>query len=118
MSKALVDKIRKSRESNVTIDGHTYTVRRPTDGELADMPNGLAFTLAKRFVIGWDFKELDIVPGGGPEPVPFDSAVWAEWISDRSDLWEPIARPMIDAYKAHEATLARDKDGVPAAQKN
>ena len=105
MSKALIEKIRKAREQNVTAGGHTFTVRRPTDGELAYLPDNQTYTLLCRFVVGWDFHELDIIPGGGPEPVPFDAAVWAEWIGDRSDLWLELGAPLLTSYKAHEESL-------------
>jgi len=111
MSKALVEKMRKARDQNVTVDGHTYIVRRPRDGDLREMPDSSTFEFVKRFVVGWDFKELDLIPGGGPEPVEFEPFLWTEWAADHAEVWEELAAPMLDAYTKH-------KEAVRATEKN
>jgi hypothetical protein len=102
MSKLLVEKIRKAREQNITINGHTYTIRRPTDGELANMPDSRTLDFVQRFVVGWDFKEVDLIPGGGPETVPFDLLLWAEYVNDHSEIWEALVSPMLESYRKHK----------------
>lgn len=108
MSK-LAEKMRRAREFDVQIEGHKFTVRRPTDAELLDLSGSKAFDFACRFVVGWDVKELDMIPGGGPDVVPFDVADWVEWLGDRSDLWEPLSKAIVDSYKAHEAATKENE---------
>lgn len=101
MSAALIAKLRKAREFTVEVGGHKFTARRPTDVDAIELAGIAPVEFVRRFVIGWDFAELDVIPGGGPDPVTFDPELWAEWISDRPDLWEPLAIPIMDAYKRH-----------------
>lgn len=101
---SLIDKIRKARESSVTVEGHTYTIRRPTDMEMAEhmASGGLAVKdLMSRFVTGWDVTELDLIPGGNPTPAKFSAELFDEWIADRPDDWMPLATAIKDAYLAH-----------------
>lgn len=100
MSKALLEKLRRSREIQVQADGHTFTVRRPTEKDLSEL-DGKTVTMAQKFVVGWDLKEVDVIPGGGPEAVPFDADLWADWVADRSDLWLPLATAMYESYSKH-----------------
>ena len=82
---SLLDKIRKAREIEAEAAGRKFTIRRPTDEEAASISangDGL-LSVVKRFVIGWELSELDLIPGGGPEKVPFDSALFAEWVADQ-----------------------------------
>lgn len=101
MSKALIEKLKKAREFGVEVAGNTFIVRRPTDADVINLPAASALDFVHRFVVGWTLTEMQIVPGGGPEPVPFDSDLWAAWVDDRPDVWEPIAKALLDAYKAH-----------------
>lgn len=99
----LAEKIRKSRESTVDIDGKAWAIRRPTDEEAAQISangDGL-LAIVKRFVIGWPLTELDLVPGGTGASVPFDSEVFAEWVADQPDLWTPLGTAILDAYTRH-----------------
>lgn len=100
---SLIDKIRKARETGVEADGRKFTIRRPTDEEasyIRENNDGL-LAIVKRFVIGWDLAELDIIPGGGPEKVPFDSALFAEWVADHPEVWAPLGTQILAAYTAH-----------------
>lgn len=101
MSKLLIEKLRRARESMVEAGGHKYTVRRPSDAEAAMLANSSRLEMLRQFVVGWDLVELDVIPGGGPEPVPFDRDLWGEWINDQPDLWEPIGAAIESAYLAH-----------------
>lgn len=111
MSKALIEKLRKSREFVVEAGGYKFTARRPTDVDAIELSGIGPADFVRRFVIGWNLCELDVVPGGGPEPVEFDADLWSEWVADRPDLWEPIAVPIMDAYRRHV-------EGREAAAKN
>jgi hypothetical protein len=111
MSKALLEKLRRSREFGVAINGNTFTVRRPTDADVVGMPQGNIIDYVHRFVVGWDLTELQVVAGGGPEPVPFDPILWAEWVDDQPDVWREIGAQIMEAYQKH-------RDEQEAAAKN
>lgn len=100
---SLIDKIRKARETTIQINGKTWTIRRPTDEEATQFGSSGLLDLVKRFVIGWELVELDLIPGGGPEKVKFDPELWAEWVADQPEVWEPLGTAILEAYKAHAA---------------
>lgn len=105
MSANLIEKLKKSRETQVTVDGFTFTVRRPTDMEFVDMRN---MTLKQgdfleRFVIDWQrVGEIDIIPGGTTVAVPFSTDLFMEWIADRPKLWAPLIEAIISSYNTHQ----------------
>lgn len=102
----MIEKIRKARETQVTVSGHVYTVRRPTDMDMAEMAGNGGVTireLLRRFVVGWDLKEIDLIPAGGPEPASFDADLFVEWMLDRPDDWEELAGAIREGYAGHAA---------------
>lgn len=101
MSKALIEKLKRARERKVEVAGNSFTIRRPTDAEVVAMDGRRALDYVQAFVVDWDLAELAVVPGGGPEKVPFDRDLWAEWVSDRPQIWEPLANALLEDYKAH-----------------
>lgn len=98
---ALADKIRKARETSVEANGRRFTVRRPTDEEVIGLGGASMLDVARRFTIGWDLTELDLVPGGSAVPVPFDADDFAEWIADQPAYWVPLGEAVISAYRTH-----------------
>lgn len=100
---SLIDKIRKARESVVEVNGRKFTIRRPSEAEQAVIfsSNASALELVRRFVVGWELQEIDIIPGGNPVPVAFDAEVWAEYVNDVPELWEPISSAIIQAVVDH-----------------
>lgn len=91
----------RARERRVEIGGHAYTVRRPRAAEMAnDMTH---FELARRFVCDWDLKQSDLIPGGGPDPEPFESALWADWLEDEPDLWQPLSAAILELWREYVA---------------
>lgn len=100
-AKSLIEKIRRSRESGVEVEGRVFKFTRPTAADAPAMSDMNNVQIAQRFVTGWDLTELELIPGGGPEPVPFDSALFAVWIEDRPEYWAGLARAIIDAFVAH-----------------
>jgi hypothetical protein len=103
----LIERIRRARETTVEASGFKFTVRRPTDLEMHEMQGGIPMgEVLKRFVTGWDgVTELDLAPGGTGTPVVFDTALFAEWIADRPDLWAPLTQGVLAAWNAHQAAL-------------
>lgn len=106
MSKALIDRLRRARQTRVPSQGRSFTVRRPTDLEMTDLVDGLdQHDLLTRFVVDWhDITEMDLVPGGGPDPVPFSAELWAEWIADHPEHWADLCGAVIAAYREHKAS--------------
>lgn len=100
---SLIDKIRKARESTIEVGGHQFTVCRPTDEEALTLgrQNVTLVDVVKRFTRGWNLAEIDVIPGGGPEKVPFDADLFAEWVADRTEVWEPLGNAIMDLYKTH-----------------
>jgi hypothetical protein len=104
---SLIDKIRRSREQMVPVGGFTFLVRRPTDIEMLALAGGGGVSRLLPFVVGWDgVKEIDIIPGGDPHPLPFDAEVCAEWLADRPDLLTPLVEAIMQSYRAHAEALA------------
>jgi hypothetical protein len=122
MSKTLIEKIRKAREVTIYQDGFGFTIRRPTDMEFMTLRRGAVDLedILRRFVVNWlDVKEIDLIPGGSPTPVPFDSELFVEWVVDRPSLWLPLRRAIEAAYESHakaiEDTLGEPETGPSPA---
>lgn len=103
---ALLAKLKQARESQVKAGLYTFTIRRPTDYEAAILENTPPLDVLKRFVIDWDVKELDIIPGGSPEPAAFDAETFGAWVEDHLDLWPELVGAISNAYQAHIAAKA------------
>ncbi len=99
---ALLDKIRRAREFRVEAAGYTFTVRRPTDVEWMEIAGQSTARAVLPFVIDWEgVKELDLIPGGDPHPVPFDNAACQEWVADRLDILPILLDAFVKSYEAH-----------------
>jgi hypothetical protein len=116
MALSIIERIRRSRRSMVEAGGFEFTISRPTDMDMLEIGSKMTQALMlERFVVDWSgVREVDLVPGGGPEVVPFSTPLLCEWIADRPDLWNPISDAIISGYRAHEADLeARAKNSTP-----
>jgi hypothetical protein len=102
MANPLIEKIRKARKSWVELSGFKFEIRRPTDYEASQMKDSTLQDVVSKYVTGWDnVKEIDIFSSGNPVPAEFDSELWAEWVSDRPDFWEPLATAILESYQQH-----------------
>lgn len=112
----LIEKLKKSRESQVEAGLFNFTVRRPTDMEVANMGGEIIREgdIMRRFVVGWDVKELDIIPGGTGVAIPFETELFIEWVADKPNLWEPLTKAITTAYETHRASVD-DALGKPHA---
>lgn len=112
MAHPLVEKLRKARETVVEVGDFEFTIRRPTDLEAQRLRLAVSSGDLIPYVVGWNkVRELDVISGGDPHPLPFDAAVCAEWLADRIDLLDPLVSKIVEAYKAHA-------DALGAAEKN
>lgn len=98
---SLLDKIRKARETGVEAGGRKFTIRRPTDEEAMQFGKSGLLDIVKKFVIGWELTELDLIPGGDGVAVKFDPELFSEWVADQPEVWEPLGTAILNAYKAH-----------------
>lgn len=109
---ALIDKLRRAREFKVEAGGYSFTLRRPTDVEWIEISGQSTARAILPFVIGWEgVKELDLIPGGDPHPLPFDAAACQEWLADRLDILPVLLEAFVKSYEAHLAARG-------AAEKN
>ena len=114
MSATLIDKIRKAREERVSMprpggEGEwVFDVRRPTDAEFLQISDddGRPYPVACRFTLGWNLREIDIIPGGDASAVEFSSALLAEWAADQPAVCVAISKAVAESYLRHRK--ARD----------
>ena len=113
----LIEKLKKNRETEVEAGGFKFTVRRPTDMQIADMRDQdiKQGDILERFVVGWSgVRELDIIPSGSAMEIPFDTGVFMEWVADHPELWVDLCQAAITSYETHQARLT-EKVGEPDA---
>lgn len=115
MSQALVEKIRRAREQRVTVEvqgagERDFTVRRPTDAEALGLRGDRVevFALVCQYTVGWNLTELDVIPGGDAQSVPFSAELFREWAADHPEVWRPIFDAVLDAYSQHRERLGAD----------
>ncbi len=106
MKKLELARFQKSRESQVDAGAFGFTIRRPSALDMARVGaegGGITIEYACKYVVGWQgVNESDLIPGGDPEPLEFDNALFSTWVSDRPELWQPIVKGLINAFRAHE----------------
>lgn len=114
-AETLIDKMRRAREQGVDAAGHRFTVRIPNDGELEDLGEHMAGKrltfrrVALAFTVDWNLKELDLIPGGGPEPVPFAAPLFEEWLNSHEAGVEPLFKAITDGIAARREQKAADE---------
>lgn len=104
---SILQKIKKARQFSVSVGGLNLTVRRPTSLEMAELEGkdvGIAFFLRK-FVVDWDAKEIDLIPGGTPEKVAFDPDVFLAWAEDKPEVWPAVIEASMKAFRDHRAAI-------------
>jgi hypothetical protein len=124
---SLLDKLRKSRESTVTVVGKKFTISRPTAMEALEWLRGiggnplsgdevrlfyeetfslnnllwrdLAQQAVERFVVGWPgMQEIDIIPGGSPVELPFEREVFLLWVQDHPKIITELGFHIFNAW--------------------
>lgn len=105
---ALADKIRRTRESKVTVGDHVFIIRRPTELQWAEEAETLDARALLKYVVGWEgITEMDMMPGGAAHPVEFSEQAAYEWLSDRLDILMPLATAIVENFARH--LEAKDK---------
>lgn len=115
----LIERLQRARQSTAESGGRTFTIRRPTDLEMQELAGKIdQRLLLVRFVVDWgSMTEIDLgIPGGGPDVVPFDAELWAEWIADHPEHWDDITQAVVEGYKGHKAQMEdAAKNSVPGS---
>lgn len=114
MKTITLDRYLQAGQMQVPVGRFSFTLQRPTPAEVLLCRAGqqrvdLHFVAAH--VVGWgNVLESDLIPGGDPEPVSFDQAVFKAWMEDEPDMWPVLSKALAESYKAHEeAREARGK---------
>ena len=99
----LIEKIKASRLTTISIENFIFTIRRPTDYEATKAVGKSQEDFFRQFVTDWHgVQEIHLVAGGTSVDVPFESDLFLEWIADQPQLWEPLMQGIIDSYKQHD----------------
>lgn len=104
---ALVAKLRRARRITVEVaPGKRVHLLRPQEVEMLGIMRAREVTPDDvcRAADGWDgFTEADLLGPelGAADPVPFDRAVFQEWVRDRIDVLGQLATAISDAITAH-----------------
>jgi len=135
---ALLEKLKKSRQTGVTAGGFSFTITRPTPMEAMvwlKLQNGNALSMedmqaffqehfslqneswrqlaqyaCEHFVVDWQLTELDIIPGGTGAVLPFDKDVFLLWIQDHPSIVTELGFMVFDAWlKYLEANSDNEK---------
>jgi hypothetical protein len=105
---SLIERLKKLREFVVEIDEFKFTLSRPSDLDIIelrgrDLPQS---QILKRYVKDWgEMKESQIISGGTPEKIDFDSELFIEWIADKPNLIRELVHEIITAYQTHSESL-------------
>lgn len=100
----LLERMRAARETWVQVQGYALLVRRPTALELAEIGGDLR-RLLRTAVVGWQMRELDLVPGGDGQPAPFDADALAEWVADKPTLLNELLERIHEINRAYLESL-------------
>lgn len=107
---ALIEKIRRARETAVEVCGYKFTVRRPTDLEMMSLNGRREISELLPYIVGWSgVREIDVINGGNPTEIEYDAAVAREWLADRPDLLMPLVEAIVKGYEAHAKALEAAK---------
>lgn len=104
-SKSLLAKLVAARESWTEAGRFRFKIRRPTEMELIHMRRGerveIGLEIIKSCVVDWGgVTEADLVSSGASDAAVFDVALYAAWVEDRPELWQPISESLYAAIQA------------------
>lgn len=109
---ALLERRIKARQRIVEIDGHRFVLRRPTAYDRVRNADRTVLEYVAEMVDDCNLSEADLFEGGSAEvAVPFERALFFDWLSEHSAYWKPLSEALADMVKAHD-------DKLEAAAKN
>ncbi|WP_426994453.1 hypothetical protein [Methylomonas sp. CM2] len=68
-----------------------------------------AWHVALGFADAWDLREIDLIPGGVPEPVALSPDVLREWLSDRPAALNALAVAVLSAWWEYQGQREADQ---------
>lgn len=104
----LIDAIRRSRKSKITIGKFTFLFSRPTDVDFARIctKDLVHFDLALEYVDGWEgVTEADLVESGASDEVVFNKELWREFAVDQPKILQKITEAIVLSYSEHVKAL-------------
>lgn len=105
--KTLLERRIAARQRIVELVGKQITLRRPTEYEKAKYYRLPPIEYVCQFVDDCPLTEADLFDGGNAEtPVPFDRALFADWLAEKPDLWKPLVDALGELNAQHEAARA------------
>ncbi len=103
---ALLERRIKARQRIVEIDGHRFVLRRPTEYDRVRNAERTVLEYAAEMVDDCNLTEADLFDGGSAEvAVPFDRALFFDWLSEHSRFWKPLTEALADMVKTHDEQL-------------
>ncbi len=107
-----IDKLNKSKEVDIIVEGFTFTIRRPSEFDISLMHekanvNGVfdynvLFDSILVNVVGWNLNEIDVgIPGGSDKKVKFDIELFMIWSKDNMIISHKIADKIKDIIEEH-----------------
>lgn len=115
------EKLVKARHFPFEVAEFKLVLRRPRMVEIANWnAEGklTPFEFALNCVVSWgDLSESDLIRGGNADPMKFDLGIWYEILSDRSDLWKPIAAAIQNKIEAYQLEREADRKNSDAVSK-
>ena len=110
---SLADKIRKSRETQLTVGEATFNLRRATTEEMYTYySKDVSFAeICRKHVTGWSgVKESDLIDDGKDAETPFNRELFCEIIGDRPEWFSEIAKAVLaDAIERVTARIENEK---------
>jgi len=104
---ALIAALRTARHSWIELPGHAgaaVRVLRPLEAEFGGFVAGVTVDHVCSYVDEWrGFTEATIQGSavGAEDPVSFHSGLWAEWVRDRVDCVEVVAKGISQLISGH-----------------
>lgn len=99
----LLSKRIASRQRNKTEGGHTFVLRRPTEFEKLKFSELTMLEYLCQLVDDCDLTEADLIGNGRAEvKVPFERALFSDWMQEHPELWNPLLLELRDMVKVYE----------------
>lgn len=112
-------KDRAARTHTVEIDGHKFSILRPTELEAIRITTQVAesedktgvdmIRFALPYVIGWDLTEADIVEGGDDTPVEFSADALDLYAADHASAADRLSSEIYQLIADRRKKVRVDK---------
>lgn len=110
---SLEDRIKKARESTVTVGNATFNCRLASVQEYVEysIKSIIDPDVCRKHVTGWaGVTEADLIEDGKKDPVEFSAELFDLVISDKPDWWQAIYKHVIErAQQRLEDKAANEK---------